>query len=169
MNETLSCNTKKQIRQEFLINNHLVNDPEVIANSFNEYFVSIGRKLAEKIQPAQHFSSYLNAPSETVFNFVPVTEQNISDIIEHLKNKSSYEHDCLSNILIRRIQNVLIEPLTFLFNQSLSTGIFPNELKIYRVNLCIKVAIHLCYQITDPFPYCPLYQKFMNTLCSNNY
>ena len=89
LNETLSRNTKIQIRQkktkkheEFSINNQLVSDPEVIANSCNEYFVSIGRKLAEKIQPAQHFSSYLNVPSETVFNFVPVTEQNISDIIK---------------------------------------------------------------------------------------
>ena len=138
LNETLSRNTKKQIRQEFSINNQLVSDPEVIANSFNEYFVSIGRKLAEKIQPAQHFSSYLNVPSETVFNFVPVTEQNISDIIKNLKNKSSYGHDCLSNILIKRIQNVLIEPLTFLINQSLSTGIFPNELKISRVKPLYK-------------------------------
>ena len=126
LNETLSRNTKKQIRQEFSINNQLVSDPEVIANSFNEYFVSIGRKLAEKIQPAQHFSSYLNVRSESVFKFVPVTEQNISDIIKNLKNKSSYGHDCLSNILIKRVQIVLIEPLTFLINQSLSTGIFPN-------------------------------------------
>ena len=138
LNETLSRNTKKQIRQEFSINNQLVSDPEVIANSFNEYFVSIGRKLAEKIQPAQHFSSYLNVRSESVFNFVPVTEQNISDIIKNLKNKSSYGHDCLSNILIKRVQNVLIEPLTFLINQSLSTGIFPNELKISRVKPLYK-------------------------------
>ena len=41
LNETLSRNTKKQIRQEFSINNQLVSDPEVIANSFNEYFVSM--------------------------------------------------------------------------------------------------------------------------------
>ena len=116
----------------------MVSDPEVIANSCNEYFVSIGRKLAEKIQPAEHFSSYLNVSSETVFNFVPVTEQNISAIIKNLKNKSSYGHDCLSNILIKRIQNVLIEPLTFLINQSLSTGIFPKELKISRVKPLYK-------------------------------
>ena len=84
-----------------------------MANSFNEYFVGIGLKLAEKIQPAQHFSRYLNVPSKTVFNIVPVTKQNILDIIKNLKNKSSYEHDCLSNILIKKVQNVLVEPLTF--------------------------------------------------------
>ena len=47
LNETLSRNTEKQIGQEFLINNQLVSNPEVIANSYNEYFVSIVRKLAE--------------------------------------------------------------------------------------------------------------------------
>ena len=46
-----------------------------------------------------------------------------------IKNK----HDCLSNTLNKRIQNVLIEPPTFLINQSLSTSIFPNELKISHV------------------------------------
>ena len=122
----------------FSLNNQLVSDPVVIANSFNDYFVSIGRKLADKIQPAQHFSSYLNFLSETVFNFVPVTEQNIADIIKHMKNKSSYRHDCLSNILIKRVQNVLIKPLTFLINQSLSTGIFPNELNISRIKALYK-------------------------------
>ena len=34
--------------------------------------------------------------------------------------------------------NVLIEPLTFLNNQSLSTGVFPNELKISRVKPLYK-------------------------------
>ena len=58
--------------------------------------------------------------------------------IRYLKNKSSYGHDCLSNILIKRVLNVLIEPLTFLINQSLSTGIFPNELKISRVKPLYK-------------------------------
>ena len=47
-------------------------------------------------------------------------------------------HDCLSNILIKRVQNVLIELLTFFINQSLSTGIFPNELKISRVKPMYK-------------------------------
>ena len=67
LNETLNRNTKEQIRQKFSINNQLVSDPEVIANSFNEYFASIGRKLAENIQPAQHFSSYLYVSAETCF------------------------------------------------------------------------------------------------------
>ena len=64
--------------------------------------------------------------------------QNTSDIIKNLKNKSSYGHDCLSNILIIRVLNVLIEPLTFLINQSLSTGIFPNDLEISRVKPLYK-------------------------------
>ena len=47
----LSRNTKNK-SDKFSVNNQLVSDPEVIANSFNVYFVSIGRKLAEKIQQA---------------------------------------------------------------------------------------------------------------------
>ena len=35
--------------QEIKINNQLVNDQNIIAQKFNEYFVSIGPNLAEKI------------------------------------------------------------------------------------------------------------------------
>ena len=67
------------------------------------------------------------------FSFQPITEGNISEIIGSLKNKWSYGHDCLSNIMIKKARGPLIKPLKLLINQSLSTGIFPNKLKISRV------------------------------------
>ena len=80
----------------------------------------------------------LNHPTNCVFTFQPITEVKISEIIGNLKNKSSYGHDCLSNIMINKAQCPLIKPLTLLINQSLSTGIFSNKLKISRVKLLFK-------------------------------
>ena len=50
-----------------------------------------------------------------------------------MKNKASYGHDNISNILIKRAKDVLIEPLALLVNQMLNSGHFPSELKISRV------------------------------------
>ena len=48
---------------------------------------------------------------------------------DNLKNKASYGHDNISNILIKRAKEVLIESLTLLVNQILKSGYFPSELK----------------------------------------
>ena len=87
---------------------------------------------------APHFDSYLNNPAETVFSFNLISEHNISNVIKKLKDKSSYGHDCLSNIMIKKAHDPLIKPLTLLINQTLSTGIFPSELKVSKVKPLFK-------------------------------
>ena len=72
-----------------------------------------------------------------VFNFTPVTEDYKANIISNLKNKSSYEYD-ISNKLIKLAKGVLTQPLTLISNQILRTGIFPKELKIFRVKPLFK-------------------------------
>ena len=138
LNETLNSNVKKQPTHEFLVDTIMTTDPVIIANKFNEYFINIGNSLADKIPTAEPFHSYLNHPTNCVFTFQPITEVKISEIIGNLKNKSSYGHDCLSNIMIKKAQGPLIKPLTLPINQSLSTGIFPNKLKISRVKPLFK-------------------------------
>ena len=44
LNETLNRNRRKHQSQDFLINNELVNDPDIIVNEFNAYFVNIAKK-----------------------------------------------------------------------------------------------------------------------------
>ena len=138
MNETLNRNKRKHQSQDFLINNELVNDPDIIVNEFNAYFVNIAKNLADSIPVADHFSTYLNDPSDNTFKFDLVTERDVAYIIHNLKNKKSYGHDYLSNILLKRAQATLVKPLTFLINQTLTTGIFPRELKISRVKPLFK-------------------------------
>ena len=138
LNETLNRNKRKHQSQDFLINNELVNDPDIIVNEFNAYFVNIAKNLADSIPVADHFSTYLNDPSDNTFKFDLVTERDVAYIIHNLKNKKSYGHDYLSNILLKRAQATLVKPLTFLINQTLTTGIFPRELKLSRVKPLFK-------------------------------
>ena len=54
-------------------------------------------------------------------------------IIDNLPNKSSYGHDNLSLKLMKSVKFVLCKPLTIIVNQMLTTGIFPEKLKIAKV------------------------------------
>ena len=116
----------------------MISDPIIIANKFNQYFANIGSTLADKIPSATHFNSYLSNPVDSVFSFHTVTEENISHIINKLKNKVSYGHDSISSIMIKRAHEPLIKPLTLLINQTLCTGIFPDDLKISRIRPLFK-------------------------------
>ena len=116
----------------------MISDPIIIANKFNQYFAHIGSTIADKIPAAPHFNSYLSNPVDSVFFFHTVTEENISHIINKLKNKVSHGHDFISNIMIKRAHEPLVKPLTLLINQTLCTGIFLNDLKISRIRPLFK-------------------------------
>ena len=80
-----------------------------IANEFNKYFINIGCLLSEQITSAHSSDEYLNDKTELIFNFTPVTEDYIANIISNLKNKSSYGYDNISNKLIKLAKTVLIQ------------------------------------------------------------
>ena len=60
------------------------------------------------------------------FNFIPVSEVHIDNVINKLKNKSSCGYNNISNKHIKHVKNVLTKPLTLLINQCLHIGIFPS-------------------------------------------
>ena len=152
INETLNRNLRKQSTYEFLVDDQMISNPVTIANKFNEYFAHIGSTLADKIPAAPHFNNYLNNPVETKFS----------------KNKISYGYDSISNIMLKRAHDPLIRPLTLLIKQTLSTGIFPNALKISRIMPLLSKGNPFCSQITDRFLYCHQCPKYMSMLYLNN-
>ena len=89
----------------FNINNHCTEDNQIIADSFNIYFTNIGATLANKKQNSgsKTFKSYLDEPPENNFNFTPVTEIAVENIIKQLKGKSSRWADGLLVKLLKSI------------------------------------------------------------------
>ena len=63
----------------------------------------------------------------------PVTSQEIERHINNLKPKKSSGPDRIDNVLIKELRDVICEPLTTIFNNSLSEGIFPDKMKLSKV------------------------------------
>ena len=137
IDETLNRKRKStEYPAEFFYNNRTIRDSKDIANSFNEYFSSIGPSLSENIDVSGQdtsYNGYLTNPVNSQFSFTPVSENEILKIIKSLKNKKSYGIDGISNVLLKSISNEIIKPLTLIINQSLETGIFPNAFKTSKV------------------------------------
>ena len=132
---TLQKNVRCPDSTNFVLNNRMITNLDEIANEFNKYFVNIGRSLNDRIQSVTTSDDYLlqhNKP-ETTFSFVSVNEVYIGNVINKLKNKSSYGYDTISNKHIKYARNILSRPLTLLINQCIHTGIYPEQLKLSRV------------------------------------
>ena len=90
-----------------------------------------------------------------------ITVQYTKDIIDSLKAKSSCGVDGLSVKLLKLIKDEISTSLTLVINQSLLSGIFPDQLKIAKViPIYIRKMIQLYLVITDLYRYCQPYIRY---------
>ena len=112
----------------------MTTDPTTIANKFNTFFAGIGVELSANVNNNHnaHFTDYLLNPSMYNFTFELITEETTMEILNNLKPKPSCGYDGISTTLLKTCK-LEICTLTLIINQSLSTGIFPNSLKVAKV------------------------------------
>ena len=141
INEILS-NKKKdsELPSYFCDGNNILTKSEDIADCFNRFFCNIGPKLANSIQgpPGKSYQDYLKQNILSSFSFSTVDTDFVQKMISELKSKSSFGHDGVSSILLKKLSPEIHEVLTCIINQSLMTGIFPNSLKIAKISPIYK-------------------------------
>lgn len=88
-------NKKKQAlvpSENFLVNGQSIVDKQVIADSFNDYFVGIGCNLAGKISKPKHsFLKYMpnNAPANPTCALFLTSTAEIINIVNNMKNSEA--------------------------------------------------------------------------------
>jgi exonuclease III len=109
-------------------------DNKEIADAFNEYFVSVGAKLTRNL-PLCNTSceSFLAGRCSHSIFLTPVTQEEIADSLNKLTCSKAPGFDGLSPFVIKQARYILAKPLAEIFNRSLSSGIFPDALKIGKV------------------------------------
>ena len=63
-------------------------------------------------------------------NIIPITEAEIKSIISSLKPKTSSGYDEITSKIIKSCASTISLPLSYIFNYSLHTGVFPDHLKL---------------------------------------
>ena len=86
-----------------------------------------------------NFDSYLQHVS-TTFTEISVTEDELKRIFFSLKSNKTSGYDNINVNVVKKIYEELKTPLMRIFNLSLSTGIFPDKLKIAKVSPIFKKA-----------------------------
>ena len=152
---------------EFIVDNDRVTlDNEEIANHFNNFFVNIGTILSNSIEPCQGTqpTDFLkNQVSESMYMY-PVTEKEVSEIVSGCKSKTSYGHDEISMKTVKHVIKQIVRPLTYIFNRSLITGIFPNDMKTAKVIPVFKSGDRLQFSNYRPISLLPQFSKILEKI-----
>ena len=140
INKLLNKKSKTTNVTELTINNESVIDKQEIANNFNEYFSNIGAKLADKIpETVKPPESYMHQQS-IEFRFNELTENDVLMALRNIKSSKSTGHNRIPPNLINDTAEVISGLLTKIFSQSITTGTFPDNLKIAVVSPIYKTG-----------------------------
>ena len=130
---------KSELSDAFLVNKSLITDPVKISNKFNEYFINVEPKLAEKIPDNHiHFSTFLGEQSVNSVFLDAITEKEVEIEISLLNGNKASGHDDMPPKIVKKISRYIAKPLTYIYNLSFQTGVIPEELKIALVTPVFK-------------------------------
>ena len=109
-----------------------------VAQRFNGYFTRVANSLFENI-PIEinwNYFSNISRVSESCF-FLLTNFNEIKLVMNSFENKGNSMHDIKPEVL-RRVYEVIIPHLIFLYNKCVLDGIYPSMLKVARVVLIFK-------------------------------
>jgi len=132
-------------------NGEKINDPEIISNKLNEYFIRVAEcSIYDNTNSCNNSSEF--AKKDTILNSMfleAVTEKEVNNIIIDLRNGSSAGGDGISVDILKNCREYLLSPLVYLINNSFTFGEFPRSLKTSVIT--------------------PIYKKSGNREDANNY
>ena len=105
---------------------HQIIPDDDIPNYINDYFSTIGPKLAEKYKTKYYFNGPIGRKE---FEFEDVTQEQVIDKIKKINIAKPSALNLLSTKLLKDIFMYTNNLLTILFNKCLQQGIFPDEWK----------------------------------------
>ena len=154
-----------ELSNYFKENETIISDPVEISNKFNEYFISVGPKLAERIQNNNvNFTTFLGERSVNSIFLDAVPEKEVEIGVGNLHGNKSCGHDEIPPKLVKEISKQIIKPLAHIYSQSLLTGVIPDELKIALVTPVFKANSKEEFSNYRPISVLPCLSKILENI-----
>ena len=125
---------KASRKEKINIDEIKVTDMKVIAEKCNEHFVSIGDKLVKEIQTndKQSPTAYLKS-STAKFKFKTISVMQVIKALKKLINSKATGIHGIPNKALKDTAEIIAPSLTNIFNFSVTTKVFPDDLKVGKV------------------------------------
>lgn len=158
---------------ELEIDGEIVTDVQIIADTLNTHFSRIGLEIVKEIETEK-----INYVSDVILNeitcdnsiyLVPTDELEIGDIINNLKRGAAPGTDGITveNLII--IKEKILKVLTVLINDTLTTGIFPEELKIVKICPIFKSGLRTSKNNYRPISLISVFSKIIEIIIKKRF
>ena len=140
VNKLINKNSKTTNITELKINDETISKPQDIAEAFNTFFCEVGRNLAKNL-PNSNISpeSYIRQ-KESKFELQLISVEQVYKLLSTNKVSKAAGHDKISHKLLQDAADVIAHSLTAIFNLSIETGVFPEDLKTAVVSPIYKTG-----------------------------
>ena len=152
----------KASAKTFKIGEIPVNDKKTINEEYCEFFFSNASKLKGQSLPLTNFAwkfGKLRVNTAPRFRFQSVVVQNALKQLRKLKRKCAAGVDNLPTCYRKDTVYVIAEPLAFIMNLSLKTGMFSNDLKMARITPTYKSGAKDSFDNYHPISILPALSK----------
>ena len=152
------------------IDNELITCRRAIANKFNNYFTSLARNLNTSayseipLASFPSFHSYLSKPCEKSIFLEDSTPDEISQIIKDFDNGKASD---IPVILIKKSAAIITPCLATHYNSCISTGNFPDILKIGKITPVYKKGDRENIENYRPISTLPIFGKIFEKIIYN--
>ncbi|CAB4022158.1 Hypothetical predicted protein, partial [Paramuricea clavata] len=132
INNLLGKNNKSNNISQLKVEDVIISDDIKIAESFNDFFVNIGAKLANEIEiNSTDFTSLQSVPfrPDIQFKFSEISTHEVCLQLRNLKTSKSTGIDTIPARALKIAAEIISPSLTWIFNLSIKTGIYVEEWK----------------------------------------
>lgn len=141
--------TKRMQLDEIITANGKLTGRE-LSNALNDYFINVASPNFVPQTSVNAFPGFATPLPNSVV-LAPTTPKEIATLILSLKNDVSAGYDDIKVIPLKHVCDVICDVLSHIVNLMLSTGVFPDKLKLARV-----VPIHKGGDINELSNYRPI-------------
>ena len=152
INEVTRRKSGKATINELKLNGARITNSTEIAEGFNKFFAEIGPELSRDLEEVGTSFDEFVIQASSCFSFQRVTRLHVLSQLNKLCKRKATGLDSVSARLLRECPDLISGSLALIFNQSIDTGIFPDEWMSARITPLFKKA----GSRSDPSNYRPI-------------
>ena len=140
----------------------MISDKLTVASKFNSHFTGAGLRVKGNIAPTTtKHTDYVKYKVKEMMLFKPTSETEISKIVTSMLPKKSSGYDGISNFVLKELISTIRLPLCILYNKSLQLGIFPDKMKLAKIQPLFKSGNMLLMDNFRPISLLPVLSKML--------
>ena len=116
----------------------IISDSKKISEICNDHFVTVGERLADQMRCSDYSSTVHIPKTNSVFQLKPLTEGQVLKLLNKLINGKATGLHNIPNRVLKESADIIGPSLTFIFNFSIMSRAFPDDLKMAQVTPAFK-------------------------------